>query len=103
MNTIRERTILGVCVALALAAGSASATNGYYTHGAGTKSKGQAGAGSANPEELLILATNPAGLAAMPESFDAGLGVFMPMRDYQTSPSQAKGNCFPPGGPANCT
>ena len=99
MSTFRNSTILALSVALALAAGSASATNGYYTHGAGTKSKGQAGAGSANPEELMILATNPAGLTAMPETIDAGLGIFSPMRDYRTSASQAMGNCMPPGGP----
>ena len=101
MNT-RIRTALGFGVALALAAGSASATNGYYTHGAGTKSKGQAGAGSANPEELMIFATNPAGLTALPESIDAGLGIFSPMRDYRTTSSLANGGCMPPGGPANC-
>ena len=94
--------MLALGVALALAAGGASATNGYFTHGAGTKSKGQAGAGSANPEELMILATNPAGITALPESIDAGLSIFSPMRDYHTSESQANGGCFPPGGPANC-
>jgi len=102
MSTFRSSTILALGVALTLAAGSAAATNGYYTHGAGTKSKGQAGAGSANPEELMILATNPAGLTAIPESIDAGLSIFSPMRDYRTSASMAMGNCMPPGGPPNC-
>jgi long-chain fatty acid transport protein len=102
MNATLNRTVLALGIALALAASGASATNGYYTHGAGTKSKGQAGAGSANPEELMILATNPAGLTALPESIDAGLGIFMPFRDYETSASLAQGNCAPPGGPANC-
>lgn len=102
MNTIRNQAMLAMGIALALAAGGASATNGYYTHGAGTKSKGQAGAGSANPEELMILGTNPAGLTVLPESIDAGLGIFSPMRDYRTSPSLANGGCMPPGGPANC-
>lgn len=91
------RTILGLGVALALATGSASATNGYYTHGLGTKMKAQAGAGSANPDELLVLATNPAGMAYVDDSLDAGLGFFSPMRDYRTTPSQAPGACFAPG------
>lgn len=98
MYTTRNRTILAMGVALALAAGSASATNGYFTHGTGTKSKGQAGAGSANPEELLILATNPAGITALPESIDAGLGIFSPRRDYRTSTSMANGGCSPTMG-----
>lgn len=92
MNTARNRTILGLGIALALAAGSASATNGYYMHGMGTKSKGQAGAGSANPQELMTLATNPAGIVHLPESIDAGIGIFSPMRNYKTSDSLANGN-----------
>ena len=95
MNTKRNPTILALGVALALAAGSASATNGYYTHGTGTKSKAQAGAGSANPEEILVLATNPAGIAYVPESIDAGLGIFSPMRSYRTTDSLANGGCSP--------
>jgi long-chain fatty acid transport protein len=94
MSTISSRTILGLAVALSLAAGTASATNGYFTHGAGTKSKAMAGAGSADPQELMSLATNPAGLAGLPETIDAGLGIFSPIRDYKTSPSQANGGCF---------
>jgi long-chain fatty acid transport protein len=102
MNTNRNRTVLALGIALALAASGASATNGYYTHGIGTKSKGQAGAGSANPEELLILATNPAGLTEVGASLDAGLGVFMPMRYYETGESMVKGMCFS-ASPADCT
>jgi len=92
MYITRDRTILGLGVALALVAGSAAATNGYYTHGTGTKSKAQAGAGSANPQEILSLATNPAAVAFVPESIDAGLGIFSPRRDYRTSASLANGN-----------
>ncbi len=97
MSTFRTRSILSLTVALAFAAGTASATNGYYTHGTGTKSKAQAGAGSANPEEILAMATNPSALAYVPESIDAGLSLFMPFRDYKTSPSLANGACSPQG------
>jgi len=97
MNTTRNRLGLSFGIALALAASGASATNGYYMHGMGTKNKGQAGAGSADPQEVLILATNPAGIAFVPESIDAGLAIFSPMREYSTTPSQAPGACFPQG------
>jgi long-chain fatty acid transport protein len=96
MNT-RNCTALGLAIALALAASGASATNGYYMHGMGTKNKAQAGAGIADPQEVLILATNPAGIAFVPESIDAGLAIFSPMREYSTSASQAPGACFAPG------
>jgi long-chain fatty acid transport protein len=99
MSKFSSRTIVALSVALALAAGSASATNGYFTHGIGTKSKSMAGSGSADPQELLEMATNPAGLAFLPQSIDAGLGIVSPRREYRTSDSQLKGNCFtPPGG-----
>lgn len=97
MSRFSTRTVLGLGVAMALAAGSASATNGYFTHGVGTKSKALAGAGSANPEEILAIATNPAGLALLPETVDAGLGFFSPSRDYKTSASLANGGCSEEG------
>jgi len=98
MKNLHGRSILGLFVVLTLAASSASATNGYFTHGSGTQSKGQAGAGSADPQELLSIATNPAGLAFLPESIDAGLSLFSPMRDYKTSSSQYNGGCNPSAG-----
>jgi len=94
MSTFSSRTIIGLTVALALAAGTASATNGYFTSGVGTKSKSMAGSGSADPQELLSIATNPAGLALLPETVDAGLAIFSPHREYKTSASQANGGCF---------
>lgn len=93
--TIGKRVALGVLGVLAAA--SASATNGYYLHGTGTKNKAQAGAGSANPEEVLSLATNPAGIAFVGQSIDAGLALFSPIRDYRTSESLANGGCSPQG------
>ena len=92
MSKLQGRNLVGLFVALVLAAGTASATNGYYTTGTGTKSKGQAGAGSANPQELMSLATNPAGIAFVDEAIEAGLSIFSPMRDYKTTPSQAPGD-----------
>ena len=47
--------ILGMC-----AASSALATNGYYTHGTGTKNKSMAGSGIALPEDSIDIVNNPA-------------------------------------------
>jgi long-chain fatty acid transport protein len=102
MKNLHGRSILGLCVVLTLVASSASATNGYFTTGTGTKSKAQAGAGSADPQELMSIATNPAGLAFLPQSIDAGVSIFSPMRDYETSgipPGYGyPGQCFPGQG-----
>jgi len=79
------------CLSLVLAA-TAQATNGYFTDGVGTKSKGLAGAGSADPEEVMIVATNPAGLAFVGPRLEAGLAFFSPDRSYSTTTSLANGN-----------
>lgn len=75
-----------------LIVGTAQATNGYFTSGVGTKSDALAGAGSADPSEIMIIATNPAGLAFVHDHLEVGLSLFSPIRSYQTSPSLANGN-----------
>ncbi len=73
-------------------AGLAQATNGYLTDALGIKNEGLAGAGSADPEEAMIMATNPAGLAYVGGRTEAGLNLFSPIRTYSTSASLANGN-----------
>jgi len=92
VNVRSERVLLAVAAVLALAAaGNANATNGYFTHGVGTKSKAMAGAGTADPGEVIGLATNPAALIGVPERLEVGLAVFSPRRKYSTSESLANG------------
>ncbi len=77
--------ILAVAVAClaVLAAPAAHATNGYFTHGYGTITKGMAGAGVALPVDTMIAATNPAGMAFVGKRYDAGLAIFNPNREYK--------------------
>ncbi|MBT8137026.1 MAG: outer membrane protein transport protein [Gammaproteobacteria bacterium] len=70
----------------------AAATNGYFTHGKGTRNKGMAGAGSAQPASAIELANNPASAVLVRSGFEAGAGLFSPRRSYTTSASQAGGN-----------
>ena len=70
---------------------SVFATNGYNSHGLGTKNKGMAGAGMAIPEQSIAMANNPASLSKVDESFDFSLSLFSPMRSYSSSVSQANG------------
>ena len=88
--TVRSDKVLAAVAAVVAmaAAGSAHATNGYLTHGVGTKSKAVAGSGVADPQEVAIVASNPAGIAFVGERLELGLGAFAPMRDYRTTPSQ---------------
>ena len=51
---LRKHTLLAAAIAATLAAPFAQATNGYFAHGYGTKSKALAGAGVALPEDAMI-------------------------------------------------
>ncbi|NOX68261.1 MAG: hypothetical protein GXP15_03670 [Gammaproteobacteria bacterium] len=91
MKAIQKLAITLITVALTLASGSASATNGYFTHGTGTKNKGMAGAGLAMPEDAISMANNPAAALFGTGRLDVGAALFTPWRDYKTSASQANG------------
>ena len=73
------------------------ATNGYFTHGIGTKNKGMAGAGIAMPEDAISVANNPAASLDNTGKYDLGIAVFSPSRSYNTSESLANGACSPFG------
>ena len=69
----------------------AHATNGYFAHGTGIKNRALAGAGVAFPQDAMISATNPAGMAFVGDRFDVGLVIFHPDRGYSSSNSLANG------------
>ena len=76
-------------VAMALVAGAVTpatvlASNGYYSFGWGTKSKAMAGVATALPQDTLVAATNPAGMALIDTSLDLGVAFFSPStRGYE--------------------
>jgi long-chain fatty acid transport protein len=78
---------------------TAFATNGYLAHGYGIKSKGMAGAGIALPQDTLIGATNPAGIAFVGNRLDLGVSVFSPRRSYEVTgiPSAPPSPALAPG------
>lgn len=57
------------------------ATDGYFSTGYGTQNKGYAGAGLAYFETSLING-NPAGLVQLGKTFQVGLALFNPNREY---------------------
>lgn len=85
-------TILAGSLAVAALAfpGAASATNGYFSHGYGIKSKGMGGAGIALPQDALAAAINPAGMVLVGSRLDVGVDWFRPARG-----SEIRGNAFP--------
>jgi len=70
------------------------ATNGYFAHGYGTKNKGLAGGGVALPQDAMIAATNPAGMAFVGDRKDLGVALFSPSpRGYEST--MGAGGLFP--------
>ena len=80
-----------VVVALITASG-AFATNGYFTHGNGTKNKGMAGAGIAMPQDAIDTVNNPAVAVLVGNQMQLGLSLFSPHRSYRTSASDYQGH-----------
>ncbi len=71
------------------------ATNGYFSHGYGTQSKGMAGVGVALPTSSLTAATNPAGMFFVGNRYDIGLAIFNPNRQYTVTNTSNAPNNFP--------
>jgi long-chain fatty acid transport protein len=74
--------IVALGVALSVFAGTAYATNGYFSHGFGLKQKGMAGAGVALSFGPLAAATNPGSIAFVRPGYDVSVSLFNPNRQY---------------------
>ncbi len=92
MNLKCSIMLATAAVLTALISSPALATNGYFTHGTGTKNKGMAGAGLASPEDAIFIANNPAAAIFATGQLDLGAALFSPLRSYSSSTSQANGN-----------
>lgn len=68
-------------MALAGMAGSAFATNGYFSHGYGMKAKGMGGAATASHDDAFFGANNPAAAAFVGNRIDLGADLFSPIRE----------------------
>ncbi|HLT14698.1 MAG TPA: hypothetical protein VK006_11435 [Marinobacter sp.] len=73
---MRITRFLATAALTTLVPGTALATNGYFSHGYGTKNAGMAGAGTALSQDSIAAATNPAGMAFVGSRVDGGLEVF---------------------------
>jgi long-chain fatty acid transport protein len=86
--------------ALFVSSGSALATNGYFTHGVGTASKGMAGTGVGSNADMgaIMSASNPALGVFVSDQWEAGLSIFSPRRSYVAGPSELNGALVDLGG-----
>ncbi|HWR76743.1 MAG TPA: outer membrane protein transport protein [Thiobacillus sp.] len=84
-------------MALAGLAGSAFATNGYFSHGYGMKAKGMAGASTASSDDAFGGANNPASMAFAGNRIDLGVDLFSPIREASRTDSAGSGGVMDPG------
>jgi long-chain fatty acid transport protein len=82
--------------------GSAFATNGYFSHGYGLKSKSLAGVGAALPLDSVAAAANPAGMVFVGSRADIGVAFFNPNREYTVSGMPTDPSMVPGCPPDNC-
>ncbi len=92
-NTVRKTTAALLATGLFAFSGAALATNGYFTHGVGTESKGMGGAGVASPagNGAIATATNPALGVFADDKWQVGMAIFSPMRSYTARDSLSGG------------
>ena len=92
-TTVRKATAAVVATGLFACSGATMATNGYFTHGIGTESKGMGGSGVASPDRngAISVATNPALGLLSDTKWQVGLAIFSPMRSYTARDSLSGG------------
>jgi len=81
-------------MALAGLAGSAFATDGYFSHGYGMKAKGMGGAATATSDDAFFGANNPAAAAFAGNRLDLGVDLFMPRRETSRTGSYGGAGYF---------
>jgi long-chain fatty acid transport protein len=92
-NTARKTGAALLATGLFAFSGAAMATNGYFTHGVGTESKGMGGAGVASPASsgAISIATNPALGVFADDKWQLGMAIFSPRRSYTARDSLSGG------------
>lgn len=91
-----EKYYLTVLMTFAVLAGIpviSEATNGYFAHGYGARSKALAGATTALPQDTFAAAINPAGIAYLGDRLDIEVALFSPRRQFtvEGAPTLAPG------------
>lgn len=84
-------------LAIAMIAGSAFATEGYFQNGTSTVSKSVAGADIANARDAMASSQNPAGILGIGNQMSVGVTLFNPVRGF-TGVTAANGGSMTPNG-----
>jgi long-chain fatty acid transport protein len=86
-NNTRSKSLLaiGLLGATMLTAAPALATQGFFPHAFGIKSKGLAGSDIAFAQDAMSIAINPAGLTKVGNQLNVGVSLFSPHRKFTAS------------------
>ena len=95
MSGMKRNVVLALAVAAAVAAPSAFATYGYFSHGYGMTAKGMGGASTAMTKDTFGGANNPASMVWVGNRLDVGVDVFSPHRKADRSDGAAFDNAPP--------
>lgn len=87
MSGMKRNVVLALAVAAAVAAPSAFATYGYFSHGYGMTAKGMGGASTAMAKDTFGGANNPASMVWVGNRLDVGVDVFSPHRKAERTGS----------------
>jgi long-chain fatty acid transport protein len=87
---------LAAVSAMVLASSAAHATEGYFQHGYGARSKALGGTGAADSRDATATSLNPAGLVHVEDQADIAISVFSPHREFEGG--AALGPTFTPVG-----
>jgi long-chain fatty acid transport protein len=96
---VLSRAVSALAVAAAVgvfASSAAEATEGYFQHGYGARSKALGGTGVADTRDSTGVSLNPAGLVHVDNELTAAVSAFSPRREFDGSP--ALGFTFTPAG-----
>ena len=108
--TVKKATAALLATGLFAFSSAALATNGYFTHGVGTASKGMAGTGVGSNADMgaIMSPSNPALGVFTGDGWEVGLSLFSPRRSYEASASDLDGafidlgGCDPMKNPGAC-
>jgi long-chain fatty acid transport protein len=96
---VKKRLLLGVVASCLSFSQLSYATNGYWSHGYGPKSKSMGGACVAMSLGAMCTASNPGSLIRVGNKIEAGLGLFSPPRTVTANNDMSP--IGPPNGPAS--
>ncbi|MEK7989576.1 MAG: outer membrane protein transport protein [Thiotrichaceae bacterium] len=98
---MRKKILIAIVASFLCFSQFSYATNGYWSHGYGPKSKAMGGACVAMALGAMCTASNPGSLVVVGNKIEAGIGLFLPSRSITANNDASP--IGPPNGPTSIT